>query len=119
MARIGRSMVISKQCAGAAVSTTTDHAHDDNDNSNLLLVGADYIYQDAIVNKVNTKRSAKSSSSCSRCHVVCCADRFKLWDGAFPLPLEDMFECVPMTLFDRVQMPQPSAMEQWKPFSQL
>jgi 8-oxo-dGTP pyrophosphatase MutT (NUDIX family) len=60
----------------------------------LLLVGADCICQNAIVNKVGTKRlaqAAASAASGSRCQVVCCADRFKLWDDVFPPPLEDIF----------------------------
>jgi hypothetical protein len=106
---------------------TTDHDHDDN--IDLLLVGADCIYEDTIVNKVGTKRLAQAAatvaagvgrnSSSSRCHVVCCADRFKLWDDVFPPPLEDIFESIPMALFDHVLGPPPPAMDQWKPSSQL
>jgi 8-oxo-dGTP pyrophosphatase MutT (NUDIX family) len=115
--------------------TTTDHDHDHDDGVDLLLVGADCICQDTIVNKVGTKRLAQAaataaeatyttgitsgSSSSSRCHVVCCADRFKLWDDGFPPPLEDIFESVPITLFDLVLVPPPHAMEQWKRSSQL
>lgn len=105
-------------------TTTTDH----DKGVDLLLVGADCICQDAIFNKVGTKRlaeaaasaaatiSASRNSSISHCHVVCCADPFKLWFDVFPPPLEDMFESVPFALFDRVLVP---PMERRKPPSQL
>jgi 8-oxo-dGTP pyrophosphatase MutT (NUDIX family)/translation initiation factor 2B subunit (eIF-2B alpha/beta/delta family) len=102
-----------------------------NSGVDLLLVGADCIYQDAIINKVGTKRLAEAaanaavamaiaSTGSSRCHVVCCADRFKLWDDIFPPPLEDIFESVPMVLPDLVLVPPPPpAMERGKRSSQL
>jgi hypothetical protein len=107
----------------SSLSITTDHDHDDKIDL-LVLVEADCIYQVAIANKVGTKRLAQAAaftfpanSSSSRCHVVCCVDRFKLWDDMFPPPLKDIFESIPMTLFDHVLVPPPPAIEQWKPSS--
>ena len=77
-------------------------------NINLLLVGADCILQDGkgVVNKIGT---AALGACCKRCNVpiICCADRWKLWEDDYPPPLEDIFELVPSEQLDHVLVPEP------------
>lgn len=76
---------------------------------NVVLVGCDCVLptQNLIVNKIGTKALAETCqlSSSTACSILCCADRWKIWDDAFPPPLEDMFECVPQSLMDQVILP--------------
>lgn len=83
---------------------------------NVVLVGSDCIMDEQVVNKVGTKAlaetcrqaaSAARGSLASTTSMVCCADRWKLWEDAFPPPLEDIFECVPRSLLDNVWVPPP------------
>lgn len=85
-------------------------------NMDILLVGADCVLKDqsAVVNKVGTAEIASiafenrnSSESRRFCRVLCCTDRFKVWNDVFPPPLEeDLFEQIPVSNhIDRVLLP--------------
>lgn len=84
----------------------------------IFLIGADCILADqsAIVNKVGTadlastifaKSNKNSSHSLKKCQVLCCTDRFKVWEDAFPPPLEEeLFEVIPVANhIDRILLP--------------
>ncbi|KAL3912011.1 MAG: hypothetical protein SGARI_001366 [Bacillariaceae sp.] len=83
--------------------TTAVYVEDDemkdligNNEIDVLLVGADCVLADrsAVANKVGTANLAAIATN-STCQVLCCTDRFKLWDDVFPPPLEtDLFEMV-------------------------
>jgi len=86
------------------------------DRYDIVLVGADCVLPDVVVNKIGTKAlveavadlKSNSSNRSSDYNVpvcLCCADRFKLWDDMYPPPLEDVFELVPKGLFDSVLIP--------------
>eukprot|EP00569_Conticribra_weissflogii_P014378 CAMPEP_0171416862 /NCGR_PEP_ID=MMETSP0880-20121228/40312_1 /TAXON_ID=67004 /ORGANISM="Thalassiosira weissflogii, Strain CCMP1336" /LENGTH=474 /DNA_ID=CAMNT_0011935117 /DNA_START=160 /DNA_END=1584 /DNA_ORIENTATION=+ len=84
-----------------------DFAHElRNGHINIVIVGADCILHEGrgVVNKVGT---AGLASMCKKSDVpiICCADMWKLWDDIHPPPLEDIFELIPMDLFDRVLVP--------------
>eukprot|EP00581_Thalassiosira_minuscula_P011196 CAMPEP_0183720454 /NCGR_PEP_ID=MMETSP0737-20130205/13065_1 /TAXON_ID=385413 /ORGANISM="Thalassiosira miniscula, Strain CCMP1093" /LENGTH=437 /DNA_ID=CAMNT_0025950319 /DNA_START=82 /DNA_END=1395 /DNA_ORIENTATION=+ len=69
----------------------------------LVLVGADCILPggNGVVNKVGTASLARV---CKQFNVpiVCCADKWKLWEDIYPPGLEDIFELVPSELLNRV-----------------
>jgi len=71
----------------------------------LILVGCDCIMEHAIVNKVGTAALARAAQESTGCPVLCCSDRWKLWDDVFPAPLEPIFELIPRALFDEVIVP--------------
>jgi len=71
----------------------------------LILVGCDCIMEHAIVNKVGTAALARAAQKSVGCPVLCCSDRWKLWDDVFPPPLEPIFELIPRSLFDEVIVP--------------
>ena len=70
---------------------------------NLVLVGADCILQDGngVVNKVGT---AELAACCKQSNVpiICCADKWNLWEDIYPPALEDIFEVVPSETIDHV-----------------
>ena len=74
----------------------------------VLLIGADCVLSDrsAVVNKIGTRNLASAAfenDSASRCQVVCCTDKFKVWQDIFPPPLEkDLFELVPGKCVDKL-----------------
>ena len=76
-----------------------------------LLIGADCVLADgsAVANKVGTAKLASAACQ-STCRVVCCTDRLKVWDDAFPPPLEtDLFEMVPVKDHDlKLLLPSPT-----------
>lgn len=74
----------------------------------LLLTGSDCTMADAVVNKIGTTEMARAAAGSPKCKSFCCTDRLKGWDDIFPPPLEDIFESVPIELFDRVLMPPPA-----------
>ncbi|KAL3782681.1 hypothetical protein ACHAW5_001362 [Stephanodiscus triporus] len=59
----------------------------------LVIVGADCILQEGkgIVNKIGT---ASLSTYCKQKNIplICCADRWKVWEDVYPPGLEDIFE---------------------------
>ena len=73
----------------------------DGSDIDLVLVGCDCVTKLDIYNKVGTAALAKAAANAD-VPVVCCADHFKVWDDAFPPPLEDVFEGVPRDLFQVV-----------------
>ena len=73
----------------------------------VLLVGADVVLEDCIVNKIGTNRLAQAAAASKKCRVVCSSDRFKLWSDIFPPPLESIFECISCNLFDEILVPKP------------
>jgi translation initiation factor 2B subunit (eIF-2B alpha/beta/delta family)/8-oxo-dGTP pyrophosphatase MutT (NUDIX family) len=73
-----------------------------SDAVDLLLVGCDCLTEQDVVNKVGTCQLANAKVSCK---VMCCLDRWKLWNDKFPPPLESIFECVPRELFDEILLP--------------
>lgn len=76
-------------------------------NIDLLLTGSDCTMADAVVNKIGTTEMARAAADSPKTKVFCCADRWKHWDDIFPPPLEEIFEIVPVELFDRILMPPP------------
>jgi len=76
----------------------------------LVLVGADCVLlpegekKGVVVNKVGT---AALAECCKRSDVpiVCCADRWKLWEDDDPPGLEDIFELVGCEMLDHVLVP--------------
>lgn len=87
--------------------TDDDFAHElRSGRINIVIVGADCILHEGrgVVNKVGT---AGLASMCKKSDVpiICCADKWKLWDDIHPPPLEDIFELIPADLFDRVLLP--------------
>jgi translation initiation factor 2B subunit (eIF-2B alpha/beta/delta family) len=78
----------------------------------VVVVGSDCVMDTVIVNKKCTKalaetcrQSSSSTTTKTTTPIICCADRFKLWEDIFPPPLEDIFECVPRSLFQQVLVP--------------
>lgn len=73
---------------------------------NLVLVGADCILQDGngIVNKVGTAELADCCKQ-SNVPIICCADKWKLWEDIYPPAIEDIFEVVPSETIDHVLVP--------------
>lgn len=73
---------------------------------NLVLLGADCVLpgDKGVVNKVGT---ASLSSICKQSNVpvICCTDRWKLWEDDYPPGLEDIFELVPSDQIDHVIVP--------------
>lgn len=67
----------------------------------LLLVGCDCITENEVVNKVGTRRLAEASKTTDT-KSVCIGNSLKIWDDAFPPPIEDIFECIPKILFDEI-----------------
>ena len=92
-------------------STDDDELHNSvrQGSVNVVLVGSDCIMDQYVVNKIGTRSLAetcrKASTASGRTIVLCCADRWKIWEDVFPPPLEDIFECVPRNLFDHVLVP--------------
>jgi translation initiation factor 2B subunit (eIF-2B alpha/beta/delta family) len=84
-------------------------------NLDVLLIGADCILADhsAVINKVGSASLAsavsenRKKSTGKKCHVLCCTDRFKVWDDLFPPPLEeDLFELIPVANhIDQILLP--------------
>jgi translation initiation factor 2B subunit (eIF-2B alpha/beta/delta family) len=74
----------------------------------VVVVGADCLLEEAgiVVSKIGTKSLARTCRDAPETSILCCTDRWKIWDDCFPPPLEDIFECVPESLFDRVLVPQ-------------
>jgi translation initiation factor 2B subunit (eIF-2B alpha/beta/delta family) len=74
----------------------------------VLLIGADCVLSDgsAVVNKIGTTNLASAAfenDSASRCKVLCCTDKFKVWNDIFPPPLEkDLFEVIPLKYIDKL-----------------
>ncbi|KAL7538249.1 hypothetical protein ACHAXR_008421 [Thalassiosira sp. AJA248-18] len=75
-------------------------------NINLVLVGADCVLPEGkgVVNKVGTASLANCCKQ-SNVPIICCTDRWKLWDDEYPPGLEDIFELVSSNLFDHVLVP--------------
>ena len=71
---------------------------------NLVVVGADCILPHGIVNKVGTAQLATICKA-SKVPILCCTDRWKLWEDEFPPPLEEIFELVSRDALDRVLLP--------------
>jgi translation initiation factor 2B subunit (eIF-2B alpha/beta/delta family)/8-oxo-dGTP pyrophosphatase MutT (NUDIX family) len=82
------------------------------DKIDVVLVGSDCVTEESVVNKVGTKRLAEAAKTSSRAKVFCCTDRFKQWNDIFPPPLEDIFEEIPIDLFDKMLLPPPSLEQQ-------
>jgi 8-oxo-dGTP pyrophosphatase MutT (NUDIX family)/translation initiation factor 2B subunit (eIF-2B alpha/beta/delta family) len=74
-------------------------------NIDLLLTGSDCTMADAVVNKIGTTEMARAAAESPKTNVFCCTDQWKNWDDIFPPPLEEIFERVPIELFDRILMP--------------
>jgi translation initiation factor 2B subunit (eIF-2B alpha/beta/delta family)/8-oxo-dGTP pyrophosphatase MutT (NUDIX family) len=76
---------------------------------NVILIGADCILSSSgktkekiIINKVGTKKLCQVAQV-SNTPVLCCSDRFKIWDDVFAPPLElDLFEEVPESLVTKL-----------------
>jgi translation initiation factor 2B subunit (eIF-2B alpha/beta/delta family) len=102
-----------KNCRGdidtsRAVCVSDEQMKKDLANLDLLVIGADCVLKDqsAIVNKVGTadllaamvvENEKQNPKSRRCCRVLCCADRFKVWDDILPPPLEeDLFELIPV-----------------------
>jgi translation initiation factor 2B subunit (eIF-2B alpha/beta/delta family)/8-oxo-dGTP pyrophosphatase MutT (NUDIX family) len=92
------------------------------DEIDLILVGADCVHYNGsnnddsaattnnsnsfIINKVGTLALALAAQASRHCQLWACADRYKLWEDAFPPPLEeDLFQVIPMSLLHRVLVP--------------
>jgi len=77
-----------------------------NDNKvDAVIVGADCIKPSRfVVNKVGTKRLAELAKQ-ANIPILCCSDRWKLWDDDFPPPLEPIFEVIDSTLFTSILIP--------------
>lgn len=75
-------------------------------NINLVLVGADCIQSDGtgVVNKLGTAALARVCKQ-SDVPILCCADRWKLWDDHYPPGLEEIFEVIPRDLLHEVLVP--------------
>lgn len=71
----------------------------------LLLTGCDCLTDKDVVNKIGTSALAQAAATSNRTKTFCCADRWKQWRDIFPPPLEDIFECTPLDLFDAILMP--------------
>lgn len=71
----------------------------------VLLIGADCVLPESIVNKVGTRRLAEAAVD-APCRVVAAADRFKVWDDVFAPPLEAIFEEIPRDLLDDLVVPE-------------
>jgi translation initiation factor 2B subunit (eIF-2B alpha/beta/delta family)/8-oxo-dGTP pyrophosphatase MutT (NUDIX family) len=71
----------------------------------LLVTGCDCLTATDVVNKVGTGDMARAAAQKGNTKVFCCADRWKRWSDIFPPPLEDIFECVPIELFDEILIP--------------
>jgi translation initiation factor 2B subunit (eIF-2B alpha/beta/delta family) len=75
-------------------------------NIDLVLVGADCILEGGkgVVNKVGT---ASLATCCERNNVpiICCADRWKVWEDDYPPGLEDIFETFIPANLDHVLVP--------------
>lgn len=78
----------------------------------VALVGSDCVTETSVVNKIGTAALAEAASTSPRCKVYCCTDRWKQWDDIFPPPLEDIFEQVPKSLFDKILMPPPPGQQE-------
>lgn len=74
-----------------------------NGEIHLLLVGCDCVTDDYVVNKIGTSNLAEAAHG--SCPIYCCSDRWKIWDDAFPPPLEPIFEQVPTSFFDEILLP--------------
>ena len=72
----------------------------------VVLVGSDCIMDHQVVNKIGTKALAETCQASSECSIICCGDRWKLWNDEFAPPLEDIFECIPRNLMDQVIVPE-------------
>ena len=76
----------------------------------VVLIGADCIFNcktegRVIVNKVGTRQLCQISQQedSNKTSVICCTDRFKIWDDIFPPPLElDLFEEIPEGLVSKI-----------------
>ena len=71
----------------------------------LLLLGCDCLTEHDVVNKVGTQTLVQLARDATKTRVVCCLDRWKVWDDIYPPPLEDIFECVPRASFDFILLP--------------
>lgn len=76
-----------------------------NNQIDLILTGSDCVTEQSVVNKIGTARLVQAAATSPKCKVYCCADRWKQWDDVFPPPLEDIFEAVPIDLFDKILVP--------------
>lgn len=72
----------------------------------LVLVGCDCATEHHVVNKVGTGDLARAGAQSGICKVLCCTDRWKIWEDVFLPPLESIFEAVPRSLFDEVIIPE-------------
>jgi len=70
----------------------------------LILIGADCVTQQHVVNKIGTKKLVEVAKK-SNVPVYCCTDRWKLWKDIFPPPLEDIFEMIPKELMTSITIP--------------
>jgi translation initiation factor 2B subunit (eIF-2B alpha/beta/delta family) len=108
------AMDLNKDCNGdtnsrRAVCVGDEQMKKDLATLDVLLIGADCVLKDrsAVVNKVGTadllaavafENERMKPKSRQRCRVLCCTDRFKVWDDNFPPPLEeDLFELIPVS----------------------
>jgi translation initiation factor 2B subunit (eIF-2B alpha/beta/delta family)/ADP-ribose pyrophosphatase YjhB (NUDIX family) len=67
----------------------------------LILIGADSLTDDDLVNKIGTKRLIQAARR-NQVIVWCIADRWKIWEDMFPPPMEEIFESVPRSWIDRI-----------------
>ena len=71
----------------------------------LLLIGADCVLQDQVVNKVGTRHLCEIAKN-HNVPVYCCADEWKVWDDIFPPPIEsDLFELIPNEYITKLLIP--------------
>ena len=99
--------LMAKDIPGATwLDDTTFQRHIQEGKINLVIVGADCVLSDGVgvVNKIGTRALAKVCQS-SNVPVKCFADRSKLWDDVYPPPLEEIFEFIPLELFECVVVP--------------
>lgn len=93
-----------------AAECTPDETLRDSIANGKIDLGADCITETSVVNKVGTLTLAQAAqeSNGAACRVVCCSDRFKLWDDMFLPGLVEIFECIPKELLDAILVPPPA-----------
>ena len=94
----------------ASSSSSSSSATDSRSPSiDVLVVGADCVMptENKMINKIGTRTLCEIAQQQNpKIPVLCCADRWKIWDDIFPPPLEeDLFEVIPLDLVSKLLVP--------------